>query len=198
MSERKANKKSQNPNKELAQGGGQIVPSLSAGELVLYATDDGQARFHLRADGGTVWLSQLELAELFQTTVPNINIHIKNVLAEGELQAGATIKEDLMVRTEGGRQVRRPLMLYAVTRKTAAEIVVERAAPGALTNWKASRVRKTDVIVAKNYLSQDEIREMDRCFSTTPTTAPASARACAWTTGASTSTASSTSTNGRC
>ena len=81
------------------------------GELVLYATDDGAAQFYLRAEGGTVWLTQLELAELFQTSVPNINIHIKNVLAEGELQSSATIKEDLIVRDEGSRQVRRPLKL---------------------------------------------------------------------------------------
>lgn len=68
------------------------------GELVLYATEDGATRFYLRAENGSVWLSQLELAALFQTSVPNINIHIRNVLAEGELQAGATIKDDLMVR----------------------------------------------------------------------------------------------------
>jgi len=81
--------------------------SPSHGELVLYPTEDG-ARFYLRAEGGSVWLTQGELAELFQTSVPNINVHIKNVLAEGELEAGATIKDHLMVRSEGGRQVRRP------------------------------------------------------------------------------------------
>ncbi|MES2074413.1 MAG: hypothetical protein V4462_02235 [Pseudomonadota bacterium] len=82
------------------------------GELVLYATDDGRAQFFLRAEGGTVWLTQLELAELFQTTVANVNIHIKNVLAEGELQAEATIKSSLIVRTEGKRQIQRPVKQY--------------------------------------------------------------------------------------
>jgi len=52
-------------------------------ELVLYATEDGTAQFFLRAEDDTVWLSQAELAELFQTSIPNINIHIKNVLDEG-------------------------------------------------------------------------------------------------------------------
>ncbi|MGJ7613047.1 MULTISPECIES: hypothetical protein [unclassified Variovorax] len=79
------------------------------GELVLYATEDGSARFFLRARDGTVWLTQMELAALFQTSIPNVNIHIKNVLDEGELLPEATIKDDFMVRIEGKREVRRPL-----------------------------------------------------------------------------------------
>lgn len=82
------------------------------GELVLYASEDGSATFFLRAQDGTVWLTQMELAELFQTSIPNVNIHIKNVLEEGELQPEATIKEDLIVRLEGKRQVKRPVKLY--------------------------------------------------------------------------------------
>ncbi|MNK87778.1 hypothetical protein D3C87_1077210 [compost metagenome] len=239
------------------------------GELVLYATEDGSAQFFLRAEDGTVWLTQLEIAALFQTSVPNVNIHIKNVLEEGELLLQATIKEDLIVRTEGKREVRRAVklysldmilaigyrvksprgtqfrqwatahlkeylvkgfvmddarlkapgdwdyfdemlrrirdirasekrfyqkvrdvfalsvdyrddpaavglffaevqnkMFYAVTQRTAAEIVVQRADAGvpnmALTTWKAERVRKADVIVAKNYLDTDEIDRLNR------------------------------------
>lgn len=63
-------------------------------ELVLYATEDGTAQFQLRAEGGSVWLSQIELSELFQTSVPNINIDIKNVLDEGEL-----LKIELLKKT---------------------------------------------------------------------------------------------------
>lgn len=54
----------------------------------------------------------MELAALFQTSIPNVNIHIKNVLDEGELQPGATIKEDLIVRLEDTWQVKRPVKLY--------------------------------------------------------------------------------------
>jgi hypothetical protein len=82
------------------------------GELILYATEDGQARVQLRAEGGTVWLTQLEMAELFQTSIPNINIHIKNIFAEGELSEQSTIKQDLIVRQEGRRAVRRWVQLY--------------------------------------------------------------------------------------
>ncbi|MDB5821671.1 MAG: hypothetical protein JWR21_375 [Herminiimonas sp.] len=86
--------------------------SQDRGELVLYATDDGAARFFLRAEGGSVWLTQLELAELFQTTKQNVSLHLKNVFGEGELAAGATVKEYLTVQAEGKRHVRRLVQLY--------------------------------------------------------------------------------------
>ena len=81
-----------------------------AGEVVHYATEDGQAQVFLRAEGGTVWLSQAELAALFQITKQNISLHIRNVLSEGELLAGATVKDHLTVQAEGNRDAskRRP------------------------------------------------------------------------------------------
>jgi hypothetical protein len=60
----------------------------------------------------TVWLSQAQIAELFQTSVPNISMHIRNVYEEGELQPEATIKKFLIVRQEGSRAVRRQLDNY--------------------------------------------------------------------------------------
>ncbi len=113
------------------------------GELVLYPTEDGSARFYLRAEHGTVWLSQAELAELFQTSVPNINIHIKNVLAEGELQGEATIKDDLIVRTEGGRQVRRPLKLYNLDMILAVGYRVKSPRGTQFRQWATTRLRNT-------------------------------------------------------
>jgi hypothetical protein len=82
------------------------------GELILYTTEDGQARVQLRAEGGTVWLTQLEMAELFQTTKQNISFHIGNVIAEGELSVEATVKDHLTVQNEGSRQVRRLTKYY--------------------------------------------------------------------------------------
>lgn len=72
-------------------------------ELVLYATEDGSAQFFLRAEDGSVWLTQLELATLFQTTKQNISLHVRNVLTEGELQAEKVVKEDLTTATDGKR-----------------------------------------------------------------------------------------------
>jgi hypothetical protein len=87
---------------------------MSEGELILYAAPDGAARIQLRAQGGTVWLSQAELALLFDTTKQNISLHIRNVLDEGELAEAATVKESLTVQTEGGRSVQRALTLYSL------------------------------------------------------------------------------------
>lgn len=80
-------------------------------ELILYTTEDGQASIRLRAEDGTVWLSQQEMADLFATTKPNINQHVKHILVEGE-QPAATVKEYLTVQNEGGRTVRRKTLLY--------------------------------------------------------------------------------------
>ncbi|MBF0183095.1 MAG: virulence RhuM family protein [Magnetococcales bacterium] len=81
-------------------------------QLVLYTSEDGQAQVQLRAERGTVWLTQLEMAELFDASKQNISLHLKNIYQEGELESAATVKESLTVQTEGGREVRRPLMLY--------------------------------------------------------------------------------------
>ncbi|MBL8498178.1 hydroxyacid dehydrogenase [Nitrosomonas sp. JL21] len=239
-------------------------------QLILYTSEDGQAQVQLRAEQGTVWLSQLEMAELFNATKQNISLHLKNIFEDGELDSAATVKESLTVQTEGSREVRRPvtlynldailavgfrvrsprgvqfrrwastvlaeylrkgfvmdderlknpdgrpdyfdemlarirdirasekrfyqkvrdlfalaadydktdqatqqffasaqnLLLYAVTQKTAAEIILARANPAddhfGLLTWKGSQVRKRDILIAKNYLSEDEIDTLNR------------------------------------
>ena len=74
--------------------------------LIIDASEDGQARIQLRADAGSVWLTQLEIAELFQTTKQNVNLHAKNIFDGGELSSLATDKNSLSVQNEGSRQVR--------------------------------------------------------------------------------------------
>ncbi len=238
--------------------------------LILYTTDDGRSQIQLRADLGTVWLTQLEMAELFDATKQNISLHLKNIFEDGELDAAATVKESLTVQTEGTRQVQRPvtlynldailavgyrvrsprgvrfrrwastvlkeylvkgfvmdderlknpdgrpdyfdemlarirdirasekrfyqklrdlfalssdydktdeatqtffatvqnLLLYAVTQQTAAELIVNRANPAdahfGLLSWKGTQVRKQDIVVAKNYLTEDEVDTLNR------------------------------------
>ena len=81
-------------------------------ELVLYTSDDGRTRLDLRVDGQTVWLTQLEIAELFQTTKQNVSLHAKNIFEDRELSPEATVKESLTVQTEGKREVQRMIQLY--------------------------------------------------------------------------------------
>jgi len=81
-------------------------------EIILYQTEDGQVKLEVRLQNETVWLTQQMLAELLQTTVPNISMHIRNIYVEGELTPEATIKKFLTVRQEGNRAVRRELDYY--------------------------------------------------------------------------------------
>lgn len=235
-------------------------------ELILYTSDDGQTQLHLRAESGSVWLSQLEIADLFQTSKQNVSLHAKNIFADGELLESSVVKESLTTASDGkkyrtklynldlilsiGYRVRSPRgvqfrqwasahlkefllkgfvmdderlknpggwdyfdellerirdirasekrfyqkvrdlfalssdyrareretsiffaevqnkLIYAVTGYTAAELVLKRSDPDqpnmALTSWKGSRVRKQDVIIAKNYLTADEIDSLNR------------------------------------
>ncbi|MEY4736130.1 MAG: hypothetical protein RL302_449, partial [Pseudomonadota bacterium] len=68
--------------------------------LILYTTDDGKSQIQLRADLGTVWLTQLEMAELFDATKQNISLHLKNLLADGELDANSVVKESLTTASD--------------------------------------------------------------------------------------------------
>lgn len=235
-------------------------------ELIIYHSADGEAEIQLRAKDGSVWLTQLEMAELFASTKQNISLHINNILKEGELPESSVVKESLTTAADGknyrtklfdlhmilavGYRVRSPRgtefrqwatrhlaeylkkgfimdderlknpggwdyfdellerirevrasekrfyqkvrdlfalsedyadnlqaanlffaevqnkLLYAVTRHTAAELVVARADPEspnvALMSWSGSRVRKQDVTIAKNYLTSDEIDTLNR------------------------------------
>ena len=233
-------------------------------ELILYNSADGKSSVSLLARDGSVWLNQMQLAELFATSVPNISQHINNILKDKELTADSVIKNYLTTATDGkpyqvkfyslemilavgfrvrGGQFRqwanrnlaeylrkgfvidderlknpdgRPdhfdellarirdirasekrfyqkvrdlfalssdydktdkatqmfyaetqnKLLYAVTGQTSAEIVTTRADADApnmgLTSWKGAVVRKQDVIIAKNYLTHDELDSLNR------------------------------------
>ena len=77
--------------------------SEGQGELILYRTEDGRAEVHLRADGGTAWLTQADMAALFETTKQNISLHIRKLLAEGELPADSVVKFYLTTAADGKR-----------------------------------------------------------------------------------------------
>ncbi len=82
------------------------------GEILFYQSADGRVKLDVRLQDETVWLTQQFIAELFQTTVPNISMHIRNIFEEGELAPGATVQKFLTVRKEGNRDVRRKLEYY--------------------------------------------------------------------------------------
>ena len=73
----------------------------SNSQLIIYQTESGETKLEVRLENETVWLTQKMMAELFQTTVPNINMHLKNVFEEGELEADSVIKDFLITASDG-------------------------------------------------------------------------------------------------
>ena len=71
------------------------------GEILIYRSKEGNTKIDARLVNESLWLTQKQLAELFQTTVPNINMHIKNIIDEGELEADRTIQDFLIVQKKG-------------------------------------------------------------------------------------------------
>ena len=76
---------------------------MSNGELVIYQTEDGQAKINFRAIEGTVWLTQNEMSELFDTTKQNVSLHLKNLFKDRELLESSAIKESLTTASDGKR-----------------------------------------------------------------------------------------------
>ena len=74
-----------------------------AADIILYNTEDGRAKIELRLHDGTAWLTQLELAELFQTTKQNISKHIKTILVDGELDEKVVVNYQLTTTRHGAR-----------------------------------------------------------------------------------------------
>ena len=81
-------------------------------EIIIYQTQDGQMKIDVRIENETVWLTQNQMAELFQTTKQNISLHIKNIFEEGELTEDSTVKDYFTVQNEGSRKVSRNVTHY--------------------------------------------------------------------------------------
>ncbi len=123
------------------------------GELIIYTAEDGSPTIRLRAEDGSVWLTQLEMAELFQTSVPNINIHIKGIFEEAELTAEATVKEYLMVRSEGSREVQRKVKGYNLDMILAVGYRVRSPRGTQFRQWATTHLRE---YLVKGFVMDDE------------------------------------------
>lgn len=80
--------------------------------IQIYMSDDGTTRLEVKLENDTVWLTQSQMVQLFQTTKQNVSLHINNIFKEGELEKKATVKEYLIVQNEGGRTVTRSVNYY--------------------------------------------------------------------------------------
>ena len=82
------------------------------GDIIIYQTDNGLTKIDVKIKDETVWLSQQQMAELYDTTKQNISLHIKNIFDENELNENSTVKEFLTVQKEGNRNVERNVKFY--------------------------------------------------------------------------------------
>ena len=85
---------------------------MDENKIVIYQTEDGQTQIDVRLENDTVWLTQAQMATLFDKTPQNITMHIRNAYNEGELDKSTTCKEYLQVQTEGHRTVKRIQKFY--------------------------------------------------------------------------------------
>ena len=87
-------------------------PIENRGEIIIYRAEDNTVQLDVRMENETVWLSQQQMVQLFNSTKQNISLHIGNIFREGELRKEATVKEYLTVQTEGNRQICRKVLYY--------------------------------------------------------------------------------------
>lgn len=111
-------------------------------EFILYQTEDGQTQVQLHLDDGTVWLNQIQIADLFQTTKQNINLHIKNIFQENELSENRTVKYSLTVRQEGNRRIKREIAYYNLDMVLAIGYRVKSHRGVQFRTWATSRLKE--------------------------------------------------------
>jgi hypothetical protein len=122
-------------------------------DLTLYVTEDQKTRIEVRLEGDTVWLTQAQMADLFQTSIPNVNMHIRNIYAERELSEMSTIKDSLIVQTEGSRNVRRQVAFYNLDVIIAVGYRVKSHRGTQFRIWATDRLRE---YLVKGFALDDE------------------------------------------
>jgi hypothetical protein len=121
--------------------------------IILYQTEDGRTRVQCRFEDETIWLTQAQIAELFQTTPQNVTLHLKAIFAEGELSERATCKDYLQVRPEGGREVSRNLRHYRLEAILAVGYRVRSARGTQFRQWATARLSE---YLVKGFTMDDE------------------------------------------
>jgi hypothetical protein len=86
--------------------------SISERQIAIFTTQDGEASLKVQLNQDTVWLSQKQMAELFEKDTDTVSLHIRNIFKDGELEPEATTEESSVVQKEGKRQVRRKINVY--------------------------------------------------------------------------------------
>jgi hypothetical protein len=129
----------------------EIQPTNS--NFVLYQDDNGVTNINVRFDGNDVWLTQQQIAMLFDTTRENIVQHIRNIYKEGELSEDPTCKNFLQVQTEGNRSVKRNIPFYNLDTIVAVGYRVKSQVATRFRQWATQRLHE---YIQKGFTMDDE------------------------------------------
>ena len=130
-----------------------LPPTPPRSELLIYQTEDGRTRIQVRLAEETVWLTQADMAQLFQATPQNITLHLKNIFQEGELDEAATCKDFLQVQIEGGRQVQRSRKFYNLDAIISVGYRIKSHVATRFRQWATQRLRE---YIVKGFTLDDE------------------------------------------
>jgi hypothetical protein len=125
----------------------------SKSEIIIYQTPKGDTKIDVLVKEETVWITQVQMTELFQTTKQNISLHIKNIYEEGELEVEGTVKEYLTVQQEGKRNVKRMVQFYNLDVIISVGYRVKSHVGTHFRKWATQRLR--DYII-KGFVLDDE------------------------------------------
>ena len=123
------------------------------GEVIIYQTEDGLTKIEVKMQDETVWLTQQQMAGLFQTSRTNVIDHIKNIYEEGELEESLTCRKFRQVRTEGNRQVSRELPYYNLDMIISLGYRVKSSTATHFRKWATERLRE---YIIKGFIIDDE------------------------------------------
>ncbi len=139
---------------------GELTPK--GGEILIYQAEGGQTKIEVKLEGETLWLSQADLSELYQTTKQNISLHIQNIYEEGELDDVSTVKEYLTVQPEGGRQVNRQVKHYNLDMIISVGYRIKSHIATNFRRWATAQLR--EYIVKGFVLNDERLKNPDHPF----------------------------------
>ena len=132
------------------------------GEIILYQPDEA-VRLEVRLEDETVWLTQAQIAELFNSTKQNISFHINNTFKEGELSSVATVKDYLIVQIEGNRTVKRKVSFYNLDVIISVGYRVKSIRGTQFRQW-ANKVLKEYLLKGKKNMSSETICKIENAL----------------------------------
>lgn len=122
-------------------------------QIIIYQSEDGETRIEVKFTGETVWLSQQQMAELYQTSRSNVVEHIKHIYEDGELDEGSTCRNFRQVRQEGSRQVRREIPFYNLDMIISLGYRIRSVIATHFRRWATERLKE---YIIKGFTMDDE------------------------------------------